>query len=242
MAPKAFSFLLRNMAGTITGVSTLDRVAALTFDDGPDPRSTPKLLELLKSHRVAATFFVLGKAAHQNQALLKQMADDGHAICNHSWDHQSFPLISGRERRKQIRDCANAIAPYGKRLFRPPYGHQNLASRFDAFVLGHKIITWTLMAEDWLDHDASVMADRLINGLCPGSIILLHDTLNTFFEDKYCDREPMLEALDMLLDQAQGQFQFVTVPELLKHGRVKKQNWYRAENRSWLDQLKGSAS
>ena len=127
--------------GTITRVSTSKPVAALTFDDGPDPVFTPRLLAVLHKHQAKATFFMVGKAAERHPDIVKEVAVAGHAIGNHSWDHPSFPLISRRERWAQVRACEKAIAPYGQRLFRPPYGDQNLLSRLEASWLGYQVIT-----------------------------------------------------------------------------------------------------
>jgi peptidoglycan/xylan/chitin deacetylase (PgdA/CDA1 family) len=87
---------------------------------------------------------------------VKIVADNGHAIGNHSFSHPSFVLIKKNERRKQIRECQNAIAPYGIRIFRPPHGHQNVSSRFDVLQLRYKVITWSMASQDW----ATEFADR----------------------------------------------------------------------------------
>ena len=129
--------------GTITSVDTRDNVAALTFDDGPDPTCTPRLLDILERHHASATFFVVGETAQKYPELIRRMAQSGHAIGHHSWDHPAFPLITGRERRAQMRACAKAIAPYGQRIFRPPFGAQDVASRLSVFWLGYRVITWT---------------------------------------------------------------------------------------------------
>ena len=229
----------RRMMGTITHVSTQDAVAALTFDDGPHPETTPRLLDILERHGAHATFFVIGEAAQRYPDLVRQVAQAGHAIGNHSWDHPSFPLISGRERRAQLRACEETIAPYGQRLFCPPYGHQSVASRLDALFLGYRVVTWSLHAYDWLDHDAKWMADRLADRVKPGSVILLHNVLYHTAEERYADREPMMKAVDMLLERASGRFRFVTVPELFRHGRPQRRNWYRKGDVDWLNSLKG---
>ena len=134
------------IGGSITGVSTQEPVAALTFDDGPHPESTPRLLEVLAKHRARATFFMVGEAAEKHRGLVRRVAEEGHAIGNHSWDHPSFPLMSGRERRRQIRACERALAPYGSRLFRPRYGHQHLASWLDTRRLGFDVAAWRVWA------------------------------------------------------------------------------------------------
>lgn len=236
---RLFNFIARRVMGTITHVSTQDTVAALTFDDGPHPESTPRLLDILKKHQARATFFMVGEAAQRHPDLVQRVARAGHTIGNHSWDHPSFPLISGRERRAQIRACEKAIAPYGQRLFRPPYGHQSIASRLDALWLGYKVVIWKVAAVDWLDHEAKWMADRLASQIQPGSVILLHEVLYHTIETRYANREPMLEAVDMLLEQLGDRFRFITIPELFRHGRPQRRNWYRKADPEWLNELRG---
>lgn len=229
----------RRALGTITHVLTQDAVVALTFDDGPHPEYTPCLLDILERHRARATFFMLGETAQRYPNLLQRVAQAGHAIGNHSWDHPSFPLISGQERRAQLRACQRALAPYGQRLFRPPYGHQSVASRLDALLLGYQVVAWSLHAYDWLDRDANWMVDRLVDRIQSGSVVLLHNVLYHTAEERYADREPMMEALDMLLERVSDRFQFITVPELLQHGRPQRENWYLRGDVEWLNSLKG---
>ena len=138
-----------SLLGGITHVTTEAPVAALTFDDGPHPDYTPRLLDLLARYNARATFFLLGKFAIQYPALVQCMAEAGHAIGNHSWDHASFPFLTGRQRRAQIRACAQAIAPYGQRLFRPPYMEQNLSSRLDMLWMRYEVILCDCDSGDW---------------------------------------------------------------------------------------------
>lgn len=229
------------IGGSITGVSTQEPVAALTFDDGPHPGSTPRLLEILAKHQARATFFMVGEEAEKHRGLVRQVAEEGHAIGNHSWDHPSFPLVCGRERRRQIRACERALAPYGSRLFRPPYGHQSLASWLDARRLGFDIVTWSVVAEDWRYRDASSMADALVKALHPGCVVGLHDGLFDASDVRCFDREPMLRAVAMLLGVLQGRFRFLTIPELLRHGRPERQLWFRRGDPQLLNQLRRSA-
>jgi peptidoglycan/xylan/chitin deacetylase (PgdA/CDA1 family) len=223
--------------GTITHVSTQDAVAALTFDDGPHPESTSRLLDILKRHQVRATFFMVGEAAQRHPDIVRWVAQAGHAIGNHSWDHPSFPLITGRERRAQIRACEKAIAPYGQRLFRPPYGHQSVASRLDVLWLGYQVVTWNVEAHDWLDHDAEWIANRIVSKTEPGSVIVFHDALYYTIEARHTDREPMLEAVNMVLEQFGDRFRFITVPELLRYEHLQRRNWYRKADPDWLNIL-----
>jgi peptidoglycan/xylan/chitin deacetylase (PgdA/CDA1 family) len=221
--------------GTLTQVETSDPVAALTFDDGPHPEYTPRLLALLEKYQARATFFMLGEAAYQYPELVRQISQAGHALGNHSWDHPSFPLIPSRKRREQLRACERALAPYGQRLFRPPYGQQNVASYLDALRSGYEVVTWSVEVGDWWDHDVLRMTNLLVSQTQPGSIIVLHDALRShsradcrplLTRDAWVDREPMLAATAAFLEQTR-KFRFVTLPELLRHGRPYRQHWYK---------------
>ncbi len=236
---KALKVIPLFAVGTITNVSTSNPVAALTFDDGPDPVFTPRLLDVLKKHRTKATFFMVGKAAERHPDIVKEVAAAGHAIGNHSWDHPSFPLIAGRERRAQVQACEKAIAPYGQRLFRPPYGDQSLLSRLEASWLGYQVIMYSVTAVDWLDHDAEWMKNQVVRKVKNGSIILFHDSLFHYRDNRYADREPMLNALDMLLKELSGRFIFVTIPELISQGRPQRAYWVKTTDINILNDRSG---
>jgi peptidoglycan-N-acetylglucosamine deacetylase len=227
------------LLGTITNVITEDRVVALTFDDGPDPEFTPRLLDILQRHQARATFFMVGEKVLKHPAIVQRVVDGGHAIANHSWDHPSFTLITGRQRRNQIRACAAAIAPYGGlRLFRPPYGHQNLASRLDALRLGHQVIMFDVAVEDWCPRDANWMAERLMQQTKPGSIVALHDAIYRSVQTvPQYDREPMIAAVHISLGHLSGQYRFITIPELLRHGHPQRTVWDMQPSRSILPRL-----
>ena len=163
--------------GTVTSVQTRVPVASLTFDDGPSAEFTPRLLEILERHKARGTFFMLGQSAQKYPDLVQRIAEAGHAIGNHTWDHPSFPLISERERQRQLKACAGAIAPYGLRLFRPPYGEQSLRSRLTAAMLGNQVIMLNLDVGDFCEPDEDRLTRLLIRHTQPGSIIVLHDSV-----------------------------------------------------------------
>lgn len=234
-----FDRATQNVLGSITRVITQEEIVALTFDDGPHPEFTPRMLKILAQYKARATFFMVGKAAQAQPTLVQQVAHEGHAIGNHTWDHPSMPFISGRERRAQLRACAQAIAPYGARLFRPPYGHQNLASYLDAMWLGYQVVTWNVVVNDWSGYPAEKIVDQVANRLKPGSIVLMHDALYTSAEKHYADREATLKAVELLLEQMSSRFRFVTVPELLQRGHPLRRNWYKQGDPEWLNGLEG---
>lgn len=235
---KLFALPALNVLGTITHVATDQPVAALTFDDGPHPEYTPRILDILEKYHAHATFFMLGENAQRHPQIVKWVAEAGHAIGNHSWDHPSFPLLTRCQRREQIRSCAKAIAPHGASLFRPPYGMQNLASYLDAFLLGHQVVTWNVGADDWRGRNADSIARQIDHKIKPGCIIVLHDSLFDVLDQQYFDRQPLVEALQIVLPRLSRRFRFVTIPELLRLGRPQKKIWLKKPDLELLNKLK----
>ena len=205
--------------GSLVRVDTREPAIALTFDDGPDPEETPRVLDLLERHGARATFFMVGKRARRHPEIVARAAAAGHAVANHSWDHPSFRRIRGSYRRAQIRWCGEALAPHGVRLLRPPYGEQGLAARLDALLCGYRVVCWDVVAEDWRDDPPELLVQRVMRRLRRGSIVLFHDSLYTTTDERFRDRGPTRQALETLLERLAGDYRFVTVPELLRLGR-----------------------
>jgi peptidoglycan-N-acetylglucosamine deacetylase len=225
---RPFNRLARDCLGIVTAVKTHSPMVALTFDDGPHPEYTPALLSILAKYNARATFFMIGELAEKYPLVVSAAAEAGHAIANHSWSHLSFPLLTWRERYEQLRRCQKALAPYGQRLLRPPYCHQTLGSRWQALCAGYEVIAFSVHVEDWLDRSSEWMAGKLEQRTRPGSIIILHDNIyRSILPAAHLDRKPMLDALGQFLNRLQNRFQFVTVAELLQHGRPVRENWYR---------------
>lgn len=225
--------------GTVTHVSTPEPVVALTFDDGPDPQSTPRLLDLLDKYDAKATFFVVGLAAREHPDIVQRTAREGHALGNHSWDHPSFPLLTGRAQRLQMRWCEEVLPPQDVKLFRPPWGHQNLKSRCNAALLGYRVVAWSSMAEDWRRDPADLLVDRVEERLRPGAIVLFHDALFRTDRPEHRDRTPTLEAVEQLLETYSERYRFVTVPELLRLGSPRRWHWYKRSDLDWLHRQVG---
>jgi peptidoglycan-N-acetylglucosamine deacetylase len=224
---KAIRSFVGRTIGTVTHVETNEKVVALTFDDGPHSEFTPRLLKILAKHRAFATFFVVGQSAKSHSKIVCETAEAGHAIGLHGWDHTSFVKLNGRARRDQIKLCEQVTRPYAHRIFRPPYGHQNIASHLDLMRLGYKIIGWSLDASDWLFRNSASIREDLVRGIQPGSIILLHDAIHLQEGDVNLDRQATLDAVDSLLDRMGSEMKFVTVPQLFKYGALGRENWYR---------------
>ncbi len=227
---------IKKAIGSLTSVITREPVAALTFDDGPHPEYTPRVAAVLKRYDARATFFMVGQAAEKRPDLVKAIGEAGHSIGVHSWEHSSFRLMTGRERRQQIRACARVLAPYAQRLVRPPYGEQSVAARLDAFWLGYEVVSWNVDVGDWFEPDAALMSNRLVESIRPGSMVLLHDALfdhgtphrgPKLERPAHVNRESMLEALERALAHLHGRFRFVTVPELIQCGTPHRVLWFK---------------
>lgn len=182
---------------------------AITFDDGPNPETTPKLLKILKQRGIHATFFVLGSRAAQSPDLLREMAQEGHEIGNHSWSHPQLPKIPLAEADKQIASTSDAIEKAtGKRpiYLRPPYGEMNNKLREHLHQkFGLTFIYWSVDTLDWKNRDAQKIYDRAMKEVGRGGIILAHDIHATTVA-------AMPKLLDALI--AKG-YKFVTISELI---------------------------
>ena len=218
----------RRSFGIIRSVATERSLIALTFDDGPHPYYTPALLDILARYDARATLFMVGELAAKYPAVVLAAARQGHAIANHSWGHVSFPLLTVHECREQLRRCEGALSPYGVKLFRPPYCHQTVRSRWHALRAGYDVVGFSVHAEDWLPRSAPWMTERLIRQARPGAIVILHDNIyRSVLPLAEHDRGAMLLALDGALEQLQEKFRFVTVPELLRDGRPVREHRYQ---------------
>jgi peptidoglycan-N-acetylglucosamine deacetylase len=224
---------LSPIAGSIVAARTAERRIALTFDDGPDPATTPAILDVLARHGMRATFFLVGERAARHPDLVRRIAGEGHEIGNHSWDHPSLPTLPSRAVADQLRRTRAALAPHGEALMRPPFGNQTLRTWLAARRLGYRVVIWTVMGEDWRDDAAETIAGRILARAAPGAIVLLHDSLHAFEAERYRDRTPTVGALDILAERLPD-YGFVTVSELLRSGRPRRRYWVRAPKREWL--------
>lgn len=182
---------------------------AMTFDDGPKQKLTPKLLDLLASRHIKATFFVLGECVAENPELLARAAREGHEIASHSWSHPQLNHMGDQAVRSQLKRTDDIIKSVtGKRptLFRPPYGALNPRQKkwiHDEF--GYDIILWDVDPLDWRDPGPARVCERIVRNTRAGSIILSHDI-----------HSGTIEAMPSTFDQLEAKgFKFVTVSELI---------------------------
>ncbi len=182
---------------------------AMTFDDGPSAKLTPKLLDLLSAHHVKATFFLIGENAAENPELVARELREGHEVANHSWSHPNLGKMSEEGVRSQLRRTDDAIKSaigQSPTLMRPPYGsittHQK---KWIHQEFGYKIVLWDVDPLDWRRPGAAAVCNRIVKNTRAGSIILAHDI-----------HPGTIDAMPCVLKELEAKgFKFVTVSELI---------------------------
>ncbi len=194
---------------TVTRIPTAQPYVAMTFDDGPHPRLTPQLLDMLRARGIRATFYVIGRNAARYPQILQRMVEEGHEIGNHTWSHPSLHGHSDGSVLNQI-DCTNRAVyeAVGRPpvTMRPPYG--NLYDRQRLMLHQARAmptVLWSVDTLDWQRPGSSVVSQRVVNGSHPGGVILAHDI-----------HTATVRAMPAALDGVTGRgFRFVTVSELI---------------------------
>lgn len=164
--------------GRYTSIATARPFVALTFDDGPHPELTPRLLDILRYHGVRATFFVVGRNAELYPDIVRRIVAEGHEIANHSYTHTSLTTVGDERLRQEVCGTSDAIERItGRRptSMRPPYGANN--ARVQAFLQsqGLDMVLWSVDPLDWKRPGPEIVAQRLVQGAKPGAILLSHD-------------------------------------------------------------------
>ncbi len=190
---------------------TDQKLIALTFDDGPHPRRTAEILDILSEYGIKATFFVIGKNAEAYPKLLLRMANEGHEIGNHTYSHMTAKGASKSEFTEEIVRTDKIIKNItGKKpvLFRPPTGYCDSMTVKSASELEHKIIVWTVDTRDWAHNSEKNIVDTVCSRAKSGAIVLMHDFI--------AGDSPTPGALRKIIPAllADG-YSFVTVGELL---------------------------
>ncbi|HTV58600.1 MAG TPA: polysaccharide deacetylase family protein [Verrucomicrobiae bacterium] len=187
---------------------------ALTFDDGPNPSLTPRLLELLERHGARATFFLIGRFVREDQPLALEIARRGHSVGNHTHTHPSLVFLPPQKISEELRRCDEAIETAtgaAPQWMRPPYGFR---SPFLGGLVrkngGKGIVMWSRMARDWAPQPPEAVIHRLRRAR-GGDIVLLHDGDHRVLRG---DREHTLQALEYWLPRwKDAGLRFVTLAE-----------------------------
>ena len=188
--------------------STKEKLVAFTFDDGPHPEHTSRVLDVLKQYDVKATFFVIGERIAGNEDILKRMQADGHQIGNHSFSHKkTFPLLGAKKMAADMQQCEQAIVQAigcQTKWYRPPFGVTNPDVAKAVKIQGYQVAGWSIRSLDTIKSDSEKVVRRVVSRLRPGAVILLHDHL----PNTSCILE------QIILQAREKEYIFVTIKQL----------------------------
>jgi peptidoglycan-N-acetylglucosamine deacetylase len=182
----------------ITHGDRSDRRVAVTFDDGPDDPFSLEISRILDEHGAKGTFFEVGKAIDARPEITRALYADGQLVGNHSYHHDYWRWLDPRypelDRTESAFRRQLGVCPA---FFRPPHGQRTPFMLAHVSSKGMHAVTWDVSAGDWATHDAELVARRILDGVKPGSIILLHDGIDGTVT---ADRSVLVAALPMILD------------------------------------------
>lgn len=199
----------KNSGITFSRVLVSGNYIAMTYDDGPHPQNTPRLLDMLRARNIKATFYVIGRSVDLYPQVVRRTVAEGHEIGNHSNTHRLLSKLGDEELRQEMSRCRDAVgraAGVQPRTMRPPYG--GLLQRQRELVhseFGYPVILWSVDPLDWKRPGSGVITSRILAGASAGGIVLAHD-----LHAQTVDAMPA--TLDGLLKRG---FKFVTVSQLL---------------------------
>lgn len=192
-------------------IQTDQKVVALTFDDGPHPKYTQQILDLLEQYEARGTFFVVGQLAEKSPDVVRRMYEDGHEIANHTYTHPSTKSVSKiMEEINQTTDTIYSITGVSPNLFRPVEGIYTDEIVNEVVKNGYKIVMWSWHqdTEDWKDPGVNKIVTKVLNGLNNGDVILFHDGGG--------NREQTVKALEKILPELKKQgYKFITISEMI---------------------------
>lgn len=186
---------------------------AITFDDGPHPINTPKILNILKENNVKATFFVIGVNAKNYPDALSLVKENGHEIGNHTYSHNVIKGKSDKKIKKEVLDTEKEIEDIvGEKtsLLRPPCGLYDEKTVDFAVENGYKVVLWNIDTHDWAHSSTSSIVATVVENVKGGDIILFHDYIS--------GENNTIEALKLIIPKLKSLgYEFVTVSELLQN-------------------------
>ena len=184
---------------------------ALTFDDGPHPVQTPKILDLLDKYGIKATFFTVGINATYYSDTLEMVANRGHEIGNHTFTHPQVLSLDSEKLKAEVEKCESTIFELTDRktkIFRPPEGMIDADVKQVLGKLDYKVILWDIDTRDWAHTPPQKIAENVLTNISSGDIILMHDYISY--------NSPTLEALDIFIPiLLERGYSFVVISELI---------------------------
>lgn len=213
---------LQMMGELVNHVPMQEKLLALTFDDGPSPANTQKLLDALARHHVRATFFMIGRHIEEHPDIARAVLAAGHQIGNHTYSHHHMvwqtPGFTARE-IDRTDELIRGIGYTGDILFRAPYGEKFLILPYELRKRGKTNVTWDIGTNDWATQDVDKLLEPATTWGGPGSIILFHDGN----EEADPERPGTIEAVERTIEKREAEgYKFVTMDELIAAGEAKK--------------------
>lgn len=184
---------------------------ALTFDDGPHPRYTPQILDILDEYGVKATFFVIGVNAEYYPDVVEEVIKRGHEIGNHTYSHPHVSCLNSDNLKVEVEKCESVIyglTDHKTKLFRPPEGMIDADVRSVLRSLDYKVILWDIDTMDWAHTPPKSIAENILDNITSGDIILMHDYV--------AHNSPTPEAMRIFIPKLiERGYRFVVVSELI---------------------------
>ena len=191
-----------------------EKKVTLTFDDGPHPKLTPLILDILKQYGVHATFFMVGENAERYPDIVNRILEEGHEIGNHTYSHAEATKVDRADIKEEILRCESVlggISDIRPKVFRPPCGaiDADLGSLCDS--LGYRVVLWSIDTRDWCHVPSCEIAENVLKSIRDGDIILMHDYIGK--------DSPTPDALKEIIPAllARG-YEFTLVSDLLEIG------------------------
>jgi peptidoglycan/xylan/chitin deacetylase (PgdA/CDA1 family) len=204
--------------GTIYQGNANDKKVAITFDDGPSPVWTPRILDALRESGVKATFFMLGQHVHKYPHIARRVAAEGHTIGNHGYAHSVMLYYTVSEIEEEIQytqQVIRQVTGVTTRYFRPPKAWLRRVIKKTIQAMGYEIVLWSLNSKDWVTFHHQRMVRYLVSQVKNGDILLFHDSGHVFRREGG-DRTQTVAAIPLLVAELKARgFAFVTVDELL---------------------------
>lgn len=200
-----------------SGPQTIE-VVALTFDDGPNPKYTEAILDILKEKEVPATFFMVGKHVKKYPEIAKRVVEEGHLIGNHTYSHTN---LLGSSKQKVINEILNnqkiieEVTGITPKYFRPPRGMYNKTALETAADNNLTMVLWSVSSQDWASEGWKDIVRNVTKRVKPGAVILFHDS-GDFITAQGGGRDNTIKALPMIIDDLQKKgYTFVSLPQML---------------------------
>lgn len=188
-------YLIKKIFSSFQWESKIDKIL-FTFDDGPIPETTPFILETLSAHNIKAAFFCVGENIVKCPELYRKIVNEGHLVCNHTFNHKAISKLDSDEATGQIEKFNNLIKQKSGEdvlYFRPPYGKFNLSSASLLQQMNLKTVMWSLLTYDY-KNDLNVVKFAVKKYLKKNSIIVLHDSLKS--------KDIIVESINFIVDES----------------------------------------